>query len=74
MLRFTWVENVTADVKIGRLVELFEEHHAGKAEEILTEYLADNPDEDEVKAILAAIREEDSGVDVTYSDVESEEI
>jgi len=74
MLRFTWVENVTANVELDRLVELFEEHHAGKAVEILTEYLTDNPDEDEVKEILAAIRAEDSGVSVEYSDVASEEI
>lgn len=74
MLRFTWVENVTADVDLTRLVELFQEHHAGKAEEILTEYLTDNPDEDEVKLILAAIRDEDSSVTVDYSEIESEEV
>lgn len=68
-LRLTWVENVAADVELDRLVELFEEHHAGKAAELLIEYLNDNVDEDEVKAILAATREEDSTVVVDYSDV-----
>lgn len=67
--RITWQENVTADVEEARLTELFQEHHAGKAREILIEYLNDNVDEDEVKAILAAIREEDSTVVVEYSDV-----
>ncbi len=74
MLRFTWVENVTADIELEDLVEKFREFHPGKLEEIMTEYLADNPDEDEVKAILAAIREGDSMPTVDYSDVASEEV
>lgn len=68
-VQFTWVENVTADVEGDRLVELFQEHHAGKVEELLAGYLADNPDEDECKLILAAIRAEDSTAEVDYSDV-----
>jgi hypothetical protein len=68
-VQLTWVENVTADIEGDALVALFQEHHAGKAEALLAEYLADNPDEDECKLILAAIRAQDSTVEVEYSDV-----
>ena len=68
-VQFTWVENVTADVDGDRLVALFQEHHAGVAENLLAQYLADNPDEDECKLIFAAIREGDESVEVEYSDV-----
>ncbi len=69
MAQMTWTEKVTADYELNRLVELFEEHHAGKVETLLVEYLRDNVDEDEVKEILAAIRAEDSTVAVDYEDV-----
>jgi hypothetical protein len=68
-VQFTWVENVTADIDGDQLVALFQEHHAGTAERLLAEYLADNPDEDECKLIFAAIRAQDSDVAVDYSDV-----
>ena len=70
MVQFKWVENVTADIEESTLVELFQEHHAGKAAELLAGYLADNPDESEVMLIMAAIRAQDSTVDVEYSDIE----
>ena len=73
-VRMTWTETVTADAEVTRLVELFEEHHAGKVAELLGEYLVDNIDEDEVVSILAAMRAEDSGVSVEYSDASHEEV
>lgn len=69
MLRFEWTETVVADIDEDNLVEKFREFHPGKIGEILSEYLVDNPDEDECKEILAAIREGDSNPTVDYSDV-----
>lgn len=74
MLRFEWTETVVADIDEDNLVEKFREFHPGKLGEILGEYLTDNPDEDEVKAILAAIREGDSNPTIDYSDISYSEV
>lgn len=74
MLRFEWTETVVADIESEDLVEKFREFHPGKLEELLVEYLTDNPDEDEVKAILAAIREGDSSPTIDYSDISYSEV
>ena len=74
MLRFEWTETVVADIESEDLVEKFREFYPSKLEELLVEYLTDNPDEDEVKAILAAIREGDSNPTIDYSDISYSEV